>query len=177
MVRCFVGIFLPDNIKPNVQQIQGFIKALDIDCKFIEPENLHLTLSFLGEIVDAKLEGLKRDLDAICRNFKAFSVSVGGTKLIPNANYVRVIALDVIDNLGYLPHLSNEIKKDIGGDVKPPHLTLCRVRKINKGEVLSKLLYMDSFCGEFQVNSVQLIKSELSRGGPVYSTLHESKLV
>jgi len=177
MVGCFVGIFLPDNIKPKVQQMQGFIKALDIDCKFVEPENLHLTLSFLGEMADAKLEGLKRNLDAICRNFKAFSVSVGGIKLIPSVNYVRVIALDITDSLGYLPHLSNEIKKDIGGDVKPPHLTLCRVRKINKREVLSKLLYMDSFCGEFLVNSVQLIKSELSRGGPAYSTIHESKLV
>ncbi len=177
MVRCFIGIFLPENLRSKVQEIQGFIKNLDMDYKLVEPENLHLTLSFLGEIEDVKLDEIQSKLDAICRNFKAFNVSVAGIKLIPSANYVRVIALDIIDKSGYLPHLSREIEKNIGGDVKPPHLTLCRVRKIDKREALSKLLGMDSFCGEFQVASVQLIKSELSRSGPVYSIMHESKLV
>lgn len=177
MVKCFIGIFLPENMKPKVRDIQSLIKTLDIDCKLVEPENLHLTLSFFGEIDDGKLEGLKIKLDTICRDFKIFSVSVSGIKLIPSVDYVRVIALDVIDNSGSIHSLAKEIKSAIGGDVKPPHLTLCRVRKVSRKEVFNKLLSIDSSCGEFQVNGVQLIKSELSRRGPVYSILHESRLV
>ena len=173
MVRCFIGIFLPDPLKPKAFEMQNFIKTPDIDCKLVELENLHTTLSFLGEV--AEIQTIKDKLDGICSNFKKFDISIAGMKFIPSKKYIRVIALDVNDGLGILSQISGEIKLNIGGDVKPPHLTLCRVKTINN-EAVSKLLNIDSYCGEFQVTSIQLIESKLSRSGPVYSILHESML-
>jgi len=177
MVRCFVGIFLPDSLKSKVLELQYFLKSLDIDCKLVEPENLHITLSFLGELDTAGIETTKQNLDEICSNFREFTISISGIKFIPNKNYVRVIALDITDASEMFPRILNELKQNISGDAKPPHLTLCRVRKMGKKDALSKLQNVDSYCGEFRVSSIQLIESQLGGSGPAYSVLHESKFL
>jgi len=176
MVRCFIGIFIPDSLKPKILEIQNLIKSPYVDYKLVEVENLHLTLSFLGEVEDTRVPDIKDELDRICSNFKKFNISIAGIKFIPNEKYIRVIVLDAFDNLGTLLEISKEIKFCIGGDAKPPHLTLCRIKKINK-DVVSKLQNIDSYCGGFQIASVQLIESRLSRSGPVYNILHEAKLL
>lgn len=176
MVRCFIGVFLPDFMITKVIELQNFIKTLAIECKLVEAENLHLTLSFLGEKSETEVVEIKDNLDEVCKNFESFPVTISGIKLIPSRNYVRVIVLDATDNSGVLVKLADGIKNKIGGDVKPPHLTLCRVMRLDNNTVISKLLNFDSFCGEFQLNSVQLIESKLSGHGPSYDILHESKL-
>ena len=176
MVRCYIGIFLPNSLKPRVVELQNMIKTLDLDCKLVETENLHLTLSFLGKVDDSEIQSIKGKLDGISGCFQRFNISIGEVKLIPSKKYVRVIALVITDSLGMLSKISSGIKRTIGGDVKPPHLTLCRVRKVGKFSELDKLLNVDSSCDEMEVSSIQLIESKLSRSGPVYSILHESFL-
>ncbi len=176
MVRCFIGVFLPNSLKPRVLELQNIIKTLDLDCKFVETENLHLTLSFLGKVDELEIQSIKDKLDGISGHFQKFNISIGGVNLVPSKKYVRVIALGIIDPSGMMAKISSEIKHVIGGDVKPPHLTLCRVRKVMKFSELDKLLNVDSYCGEMELSPIQLIESKLSRSGPVYSVLHESRL-
>ncbi|MBI4009833.1 MAG: RNA 2',3'-cyclic phosphodiesterase [Candidatus Aenigmarchaeota archaeon] len=176
MVRCFIGVFLPEILKPKVLEVQNFIKSLDIDCKFVEPANIHITFSFLGDVADEELPSLKDRLDSVCNKLRKTAVTVAGVKLIPSEKFVRVIALDVNDDTGMLSQISNEIKSSVGGDTKPPHLTLCRVRDAKGKNIASQLLNIDSYCGQFQMYSMQLIQSQLGRSGPVYTILHESKL-
>ena len=177
MTRCFIGVFIPDGLKEKLLNLQNFIKSLDIDCKLVEAENMHLTLSFLGEIPEGEIPEISRKLDIIAQNFTKFSVVVSGILLIPNKNFIRVIALDVADEAGYLRNLVGYIGAEIGGDAKPPHLTLCRVRKIEgKHDTVDKLVNSVAYAEGFQVDSISLIKSNLSRSGSAYSTVHESRL-
>jgi 2'-5' RNA ligase len=99
-------------------------------------------------------------------------------KIIPSKNYIRVLALDVFDEERVLQELGREVKEKIGGDIKPPHLTLARVRNIvNKEKVLEGLeKYEKVDLGKFLVSSIQTIESKLSPTGPVYTVLHKSKL-
>jgi 2'-5' RNA ligase len=152
------------------------LKTLPIDCKMVESENLHISLSFLGDVEDEKVGFLSSALDSICKNYSRFAVEIGGIRFIPSEKYIRVLALDVIDS-STLGNLSKEIKRKIGGDVKPPHLTLCRVRDVKaKDAVVDKIKKFDVNVGSFVISSISLIKSELKRTGPMYTDLHQSNL-
>lgn len=178
MVRCFIGIFPPDDIKNKIINLQNELEKLPMKAKFVEPENLHISMSFLGEVEDGKVEIISRILNSITEKFQKFEVELSDIKLIPNEKYVRVLALDAKEENNILEQMRKEIEEKIGGDSKPAHLTICRVKSIlNRAEFLEKIEKTDSKVGKFFVSSVALIKSTLQKPGPVYSVLHESNLV
>jgi 2'-5' RNA ligase len=178
MVRCFIAVAVPEEVKIRVSHLQKQLKEMPMDCKLVEDENIHITLSFLGELSSEEVENMKKRIGDVCKKFSKIETKVCGLKIIPSESYIRVIALDVFDHDGKLQQLSDEIKKIVGGDVKPPHLTLCRVRDVeNKNELLSKLKVWKGFdAGSFTISKIMLMKSELSRDGPAYEVIHTSEL-
>lgn len=174
MVRCFIGIFAPEKIKNAMAELQDGIKKLPMDCKFVEKENLHISISFLGEVSDSEVERISAELDSICKNYKKFEIVLSGIKLIPNENYIRVVAVGIENKI--LHEIGQLVKRRVGGDVKPPHLTLCRVRSVENKEKVSEEIkkYNTAQFGSFVAENIQLIKSELQRSGPVYTTVHKS---
>lgn len=176
MVRCFIGIRIPENLVRKITVVQDLLKTLPLECKMVEPENLHICLSFLGEIEDKKVNTIFKTLETICNNYKKFELKIGEFLFIPNENYLRVLALNV-KNSDVLIKISMEIKQKIGGDFKPPHLTLCRVKKIgDKRKTIEKIKEIDSEVGNFVVSSINLIKSELKRSGPIYTDIFKIPL-
>jgi 2'-5' RNA ligase len=176
-VRCFVGFFVPEAAKPALLEMQDALRELPIDCKYVEPENLHVCLSFLGELDDAAVADAEAKLEAVCGENTGFRLSAGGIKLIPSDSYVRVIVLDAHDDSGSLEKIAEAVKHGIGGDAKPPHITLCRVRDVrDKQATAQKIKSLHVGRIEFSVGELTLIKSELSRGGPVYSAVRSFKL-
>lgn len=177
-MRCFIGFLIPSDLRKDIVSLQEKIKNLPIKAKFVEPENLHVCLSFLGEKSEKEIDEISRKLDKISINFKSFEVRIKGIKLIPNERYVRVIALDVFDENRILEGLRLEVKRIIGGDSKPSHVTLCRVKNIfEKGKFLEGIKeFKEISIGKFKLSALQLIKSELRKTGPIYTVLHESKL-
>ena len=176
MVRVFVGILLPENLKTSVTEAQKNLENLPIECKFIEPENLHISLDFIGEVDEDQLEKIKNKISGLVKYAASFQIEIGDLKLIPNERYVRVIALEI--NSPDLFLLGKKLKELIGGDVKSPHLTLCRVKKVlSKKELIEKFeLFKRGSIGSFKVSSIQLIKSELRREGPAYSVVSDFAL-
>ncbi len=177
MIRCFIGLFVSDVLKNKIIDLQDKIKKLPVKAKFVEPENLHMCLSFLGEVEDERIEEISKNLDSIANEFKRFEVELSGIKIIPSENYIRVLALDVLDKEKNLEKITKEIKNKIGGNIKPTHLTLCRVKSVlDKKGFIEKIKKIDSKIGKLIVPSILLIKSTLQKPGPVYSVLHESVL-
>lgn len=179
MVRCFVGFLIPEHLRKSISEVKDELSKLEMKCKFVEDENLHICFSFLGEVEEEKIDYISKNLDSICNSYAGFEVFIDGVKPIPSENYIRVIALDVVDSNRVLKSIAKEIQERIGGDSKPPHLTLCRVKNItNKQEMKKKIQELrQKKIGNMKITSVQLIKSELQRGGPLYSAIHESKLM
>ncbi|MEM5766350.1 MAG: RNA 2',3'-cyclic phosphodiesterase [Candidatus Aenigmatarchaeota archaeon] len=177
MVRCFVGYLLPEDIKEEIVELQNKIKKWPIVCKMVEKENLHLNFSFLGEIQESQIKEIYEKIDVVGKKFKKFEVKIGGMKAIPSDKYIRVIVLDVFDETNNLKSLFDEINKNIKGDSKPAHITLCRVKSIkNKHEVRKFIFEENKPHGKFVINAIQLIKSELKKTGPIYSILHQTEL-
>jgi 2'-5' RNA ligase len=175
MVRCFVGILLPEKIKDKIEELQKKMEKWPMKCKFVEKENLHLCFSFLGEVKDERIGEISNKIDSISKMFKKIEVVVDGLIAIPNQNYIRVIALRINED-EELKKILKEIVKEIGGDSKPAHITLCRVKGIeNKNEIRRKI-EEEKISDKFVIEAIQLIKSELRKTGPVYSIIHQAGL-
>ena len=179
MVRCFVGFLLSESSRKSLVDVQKYVESLPIKCKLVEPENLHINFSFLGEVKDENIEEIKQKLDHIASDYKSFEAKASGLRAIPNPKFIRVIAMSVNDENNALEKIRERVRREIGGDSKPMHLTLCRVKEVeNKEEVAQKLSEKEALIEiRFTVDSIQLIKSELSRSGPTYIPIHEARLL
>ncbi|MFH0711253.1 MAG: RNA 2',3'-cyclic phosphodiesterase [Candidatus Aenigmatarchaeota archaeon] len=173
MARVFVGILLPENLKNLVVNAQKSLENLPIKCKFVEEQNLHVSLDFIGEVDGDGQEEIKEKISELAKKENTFQAEIGDLKLIPNENFVRVIASEI--NSPELFNIGKKLSVAIGGDAKPPHLTLCRVKKVlSKRELIEKFeLIKHVEIGSFKVSSIQLIKSELRTDGPVYSVVSD----
>jgi len=170
-MRVFIGSILPEEIRDEIEKVQMEIRKYVV-AKFVEKENLHICYSFLGEISNEKVELIKRKLEILSyeNSFKVVSDSI---KLIPSQDFIRVIALDVKSNDG--EKIRKWIEENIGGDSKPLHITLCRVKKVNKKE-LFEYLKNKKINIQFEISEISLIESILTYSGPIYKKIFNVEL-
>lgn len=178
MVRCFVGYLLPEEVKKEIVNLQDEIARWPLKCKMVEKENLHISFSFLGEKKEIEVENISKKIEEIGKEFKKIEVEINGLIAIPAINHIRVLALKILEN-EILKKLFEDIVKRIGGDSKPPHITLCRVKTVVDKKSLRENIEKEKNKnhGKLIIGSIQLIKSDLSRSGPTYTILHSVDLV
>jgi 2'-5' RNA ligase len=177
MLRLFTCVKIPDELREKVVALQNEMTNLSIKAKFVEKENLHLTVTFLGDTNEDKVEYLKSQLDFSLEDIKKFNLKLEGLKIIPNENYIKVIGIQVASK--EMPELIKKVAKYIGGDYhEDTKLTLCRVKNVVDKRKIKEFIEKNRNVkiGEFEVQNVTLMKSTLTRCGPVYETVHESFL-
>ena len=175
MVRAFIGVVLTEDIKRYVMKVQNQLKPLPMEAKLVEPKNLHISLSFLGEIEGAKIVDIASKLDDVAKEYENFEIFLGDISLIPNENFVRVIVLDVKSEK--LESLRKEVVTRVGGDSHPAHLTLARVKVISdKTKFVEQIRKISSEVISTKVGSLDLVVSLLQPSGPVYKIEHKSYL-
>ncbi|MDI6825922.1 MAG: RNA 2',3'-cyclic phosphodiesterase [Candidatus Aenigmarchaeota archaeon] len=177
MLRLFTCVWVPTHIRQKIVELQEEMKNLPIKTKFVETENLHLTVTFLGNKNENELETLKNKLDESVKNVRKFHVVLEGLKVIPNENYIRVIGIQVVSK--EMENLIKKVAELIDGNYhETTKLTLCRVKKLFDKKILKNFIEKNRHIkiGEFEVQSVALVKSSLTRQGPIYETIHESFL-
>jgi 2'-5' RNA ligase len=135
----------------------------------------HLTLKFLGDVVEDKVEKIKEKLAEI--KFKQFKLHTTKLGCFPDENYVRVIWVGLKDD-GHLMKLQKEIEEKLAEfqftkDFEfLPHLTLARVKFVNnKKEFVDKIRSIKTKEAEVDVKDFRLIKSTLTKEGPLYEEL------
>jgi RNA 2',3'-cyclic 3'-phosphodiesterase len=180
-LRCFIAIGVPEPIKTDIGEVIDILKKHDADIKWVRPENMHLTLKFLGGTDEALLPKIKESLSDIVSSYAPFYIRIYGTGVFPNKRYPRVIWIGIED-----PDILKKLKEDIEDSMSifgyqredkefNPHLTLGRVRS-QKG-VVQAVTELDNFKGKefgsFSVERIELMKSELKPGGPEYGCLYE----
>lgn len=179
----FLAVELDEKLLSEVSRVQKIIDDVDAQLKFVEPENLHFTLKFLGEISHENSEELSKMIMYKIKNYKPFKLSIKGTGFFPHANYIRVVWLGVEDHDKY-----SQLQADLDDGFSEygfkkersyiPHLTIARVKgSKNKDELISVIKEIENvYIGDMTVNSLFLKKSELTPVGPIYTNLTEFKL-
>lgn len=176
-MRCFVAIDVPDEIKRKIGEIQKDLNRSGI--KLVEPENLHFTLKFLGEISESKAEEIKQRLKEI--EFQKFSIELAGVSGFPNLKYLRVIWIGTTsEKISELAKLIDKRLSSIGFKEEKkyvPHLTIARVKRKPSIEVIKFIeKYKSEKFGNFLVQEFSLKKSILTKSGPIYTNLLRVKL-
>lgn len=177
-MRLFTCVWIPENIRDKIKNFQKEVMKLSMKVKFVEVENLHFTISFLGERKDSELPDIIHKIDKITEQIKKFDVKIEELKTIPNENYIRVIGIAVKDT-DRIANLIKIIGNAIGGNFYlEQKITLCRVKKIFDKESVKRFIELNKNVkiGEFSVEKVSVVKSTLTKNGPIYETVHDSYL-
>lgn len=181
-MRIFYGIEIGDEIKNSIYNKLSEYIYNNRDIKWVEKQNLHLTLQFIGEVSDKILEDIKSASKQI--SFNSFDISLKTIGGFPYLDKPRVVWVGMPEVPKSLFNLQKDIKtlclrctedeKDIKIDTKPyhPHITIARVKgRINYNliDYLKKNKNMNF--GIQKVKHITLFKSVLTKQGPVYSVI------
>ena len=182
MIRSFLAIELPATIQRKIGEIEGDLKATSGDVRWVNPQKIHLTLKFFGNIEESKIDSIVEAIEGPLRRTEPFPLTVRGTGAFPNLKNPRVIWMGLIDGKAILVPLQREIdasleKVGFQPEDRPfrPHLTLGRV-KSNRGKhdlIRGVEKYREEEIGEFQADKVILFKSDLTPSGSMYTRLRE----
>ncbi|MBN2335209.1 RNA 2',3'-cyclic phosphodiesterase [Candidatus Bathyarchaeota archaeon] len=181
-VRCFVAVECSsDKLATRFQEARRRLESTQGDVKFVEPENIHLTLKFLGEIeqsrVDEAVEAVKST------SFKPFTVMIEGVGAFPNLRRPRVVWAGITEGVTEFVEIwkSTDLRLSKLGFERErrgfsPHITIGRVRSgRNRDRLAEEIAALGDFeFGRLQVDRIKLKRSVLTPQGPIYSTLAES---
>lgn len=173
-MRVFVAMDIPKNIREKIKKLQK--KIPEFKGKFTEAENLHLTLKFLGNVNEEKIELVKEKLRSIkIKKFESVIDEIGFFDNRRSDKYTKQIVIWL--------HMANceELQKEIDEKLSDlfekekrfmGHLTIARVKDVkNKKEFLGELNEIKLDKLKFLVENFKLKKSVLSREGPAYEDI------
>lgn len=167
-MRCFVAVELDDALRPKVKVLQEQIK--DFDVKLVEPQNMHFTLKFLGEIDQDTIDKVSAILDGISGNFKLFKAVVKGAGAFPSFSYIRVIWVGCDELLSLQSAVEDALSAMFKKEKPTPHLTIARVRSGKYRDKIREFVeqHKDTEIGTMYMDRIKLKKSTLTRDGPIY---------
>ncbi len=170
--RIFIAINLPESIKNKLVKYQ--LKWLELPCRWTKKENLHITLEFLGYLTDEELMELCQRTKKIASEKKDFSVCLN--KICygpPRQNKFGT---------GQAPKKPPRMVWVMGEKIKElnliPHITLGRIKtwEFRRLEPEERPEINEDIDLNFEVNSIEIMESQLKRGGPEYTVLESIPL-
>jgi len=188
-VRSFIAIELPEEVKAGLTRLQNQLKAAKhSSVKWVNPNSIHLTLKFLGDVPVNKINSITRALETATSEIPPFQLEIKDLGVFPNLNKVRVVWVGMSGDITRLGQLQRRIESNLATlDFAPetraftPHLTLARLReqaspdeRQNFGHLIGNTKF--DLVYKFRVDSVSLIRSQLTREGAIYSRLGSAKL-
>lgn len=160
--RIFIAINLPEDIKKQLVVYQS--KWLELPCRWTKKEGLHITLEFLGHLTDEELIELCQKTREIASEKEAFTVH--------------------LNKICYGPPSSSSMKSRtprmvwvMGERVKEfnfsPHITLGRIKtwQFRQIEPEERPEVNEDINLSFEVNSIEIMESQLKKTGPNYTIL------
>jgi 2'-5' RNA ligase len=179
-IRSYISIELPADVRAALAALQNRLKrtAPPQTVRWSGPDNMHLTLHFLGEVTPADFVKLDRALKAKPLPYLPFSLTISELGCFPNLRRPRVVWVGIQGNTPALLKLHQEVerllKETIGfkPEARPysPHLTLGRVKPISASQLaeLSQALQQaQSKVGQvatLEVTEIHLMMSKLNQG-------------
>jgi 2'-5' RNA ligase len=184
-VRTFIAIELPTELKKHIYDATKPLRDVARGVKWVEEENLHITLKFLGSTPETLLPEMERSMKSSLQSHRSFDMSFAGVGAFPGGKRPpRVVWVGV-----QAPDEVRAIQRDIEAamvaldfeaDDRPysPHLTIGRVKQPPRGGLLRREMESmgKTVFGEMRLSGISLMKSTLRPSGAVYERLFNISL-
>jgi len=176
-MRTFVAIELPEEIRREIGKVQDMLKKDEEPSriKWVEVENIHLTLKFLGELSAERVQDLSRGVEEALVGYSPFPISFKEIGAFPNWGRARVIWIGVEEGKEGVTRIQRKIEDSLARlQFEPeersfqPHITIGRVKE-GRGILKNPGVVFKS--EPFPVGHVSIMKSTLTPKGPIYERI------
>jgi len=168
---------------PRLMDLKRSLGESGAQLKFVDLENIHLTLKFLGDTDESLVEKIVEIMKASVEGVEPFTMELKGTGVFPNPNYMKVLWVG-LENAGPLVTMAKKIDNEVTKlgfkrekKTIHPHITVARVKGPRKKNQVQQILrdFQNENFGSQYVDAIRLKRSVLSREGPTYTTIEEVK--
>lgn len=187
-MRTFIAIDLPAEIKSALGRTQAKLKESGADVKWVKPENIHLTLKFLGERDEKKVQAIASLLEDALKDKKSIQASISSFGGFPKIESPRVIWAGIEKGDIEIKQIAAVLEEAIAKAGIPKedrafssHITIGRTRSsLNKDRLIQGLTKcaegLKNKNLEFNITKITLFKSTLTPAGPIYEAIKEINL-
>ncbi len=181
-LRSFIAFDIEEEaVLRNISNVQERLIRTGAGLRLIKPENIHITLRFLGDISITQVDDIHQEMEKI--SFVPFDIEIKGLGAFPNMRRIRVIWAGIhrgIDELRGIFYQLESGLRNLGFKPDPkgfsPHLTIARVKSGRNRDQLTRLIreFEDYEFGLVKAQCLRLKRSVLTSQGPIYSVLRET---
>ena len=180
-IRIFFAVDIEDQtIVRRLSEVQGMLANTGAHLKLVKPQNIHLTVRFLGNISPPTVDTIYEEMKQL--SFAPFTIELRGLGAFPKLSYPRVVWAGIRKGADELTKIFEQLEPRLRGlGFKPdskgfsPHLTIARVRTgRNKAQLIKLVRELEDYeFGAVKAECLRLKKSVLTPQGPIYTTLRE----
>lgn len=183
-MRVFIGIKPDDSVRETIKNALEPFQKIPTPIRWVKPENIHLTLKFIGEISPEKKNQLVDGIRNTGFQSAPISLHISGFGKFGPGESLNIFWAG-IDPIPPLKQVYDRIENTLAGmeiqrETRPfkPHITLGRNKKnFNFKSILALIdRYRDVSIARFELGGFQIFESTLTPEGPIYSILEEVKL-
>src|ERR1700682_3964428 len=177
-MRLFFALEMPSAVREHLAALLQYLRAVSPQTRWVRPENLHVTLKFMGEVPETKLAAIRSALVGV-RSDQPTTVDFCGLGFFPNQKRPRGFlgGIEASPNLKPLPADVERVMEKLGipHEQRPfsPHLTLARFEPPGLPEKLRSAVRENEVrdFGTLRTSQFHLIESKLKPSGAEYTTL------
>jgi len=186
MLRTFVALSLPQTAITALGQLQEGLKRCRLPVRWVRPDNIHLTLKFLGDTPPTVVPAVSDALAVAVSGAAPFYLGLKGVGVFPGIKAARVIWAGLYGDVAQVIDLQQAVETSLFKVGFPrdkrsfkAHLTLGRIKAaVAPAQMAEALAAFSTFSAKrFVADAVTLFKSDLQPSGAVYTSLKRIALV
>ncbi len=187
-IRTFIAVEISPSVKARAGDLIDKLRVAAAEINWVRPQQMHLTLKFLGDVPDTETPDICRIVDEVAANFEPFEITCRRAGAFPNVRDPKTLWIGIEDGAEELQRLQAEIddalKAELGYGKEQrafrPHLTIGRVKRElpgGRGELTQLLEKYANFDADLSIiDEVVTFASFLGRNGPTHNALGHSEL-
>ncbi len=179
-IRAFIAFHLPENVRKHIRDLQDHLRSGGLHLRWVAPENIHLTLKFLGDINPSDTERIAQAMSQSVQETSRLHLGAKGIGVFPTVRKARVLWIGLSGDTHELIQLQNRLDdrlSDLGYEKESrpfkAHLTLARAKESpDPKELVQAMEKFASFASpDFSAEELILWQSQLKPSGAVYTKL------
>jgi 2'-5' RNA ligase len=183
-VRLFVAVELPDALRQRLNEMQRALDGASLQVRWVRSEGIHLTLKFLGEVAQDRLDAIGAALAQVAPRHAPLRLEGRGIGAFPERGRPRVIWAGLTGDVEQIAALARSVEEALEPlgfprETRPfrPHLTLGRFRGSPRGDWRTPMERSSvAPFGSFEIDRFALFESRLGPGGAAYLALTRFRL-